>query len=202
MKAAGFSFVTKKPEVDEVFPENLPVDEVARYLAALKADYFRPKLEDQIVVTADTVVILDNRILNKPTDRDDAVDMLSRLAGRTHKVMTGVSIMSRDKAESFDETTFVTFEPLSRSRIEAYVDTFQPYDKAGAYGAQETLPEGMNPCSEEERNFLKTIGNASLLQDSTTSADDRVVLIQSVRGSFFNVMGLPIVKVYQHLTRW
>jgi septum formation protein len=169
MKEAGFEFATEKPDVDESFPAEMPVDQVARYLAQKKAEYFRLKIRDEIVVTADTVVILFNRILNKPQDRNEAIEMLSSLSGRTHLVMTGVCIVSKEKEESFDDTTEVTFQALTREEIEFYVDNYKPYDKAGAYGAQDWI--GM-------------------------------VAIQKITGSYFNVMGLPIHKVYEHLRHW
>jgi septum formation protein len=169
MKEAGFTFTVEKPDVSEDFPSSLPVAEVARYLALKKAEYFRPKITDEIIVTADTVVIHGTQILNKPLDRAEAIDMLSRLSGDTHRVMTGVCIVSREKEESFDDTTTVTFNSLSQKEIEYYIDHYKPYDKAGAYGAQDWI--GM-------------------------------VAIKEINGSYFNVMGLPIHKVYQHLTRW
>lgn len=204
MKEAGFEFTIEKPEVEEVFPDELPVSQVARYLAAIKAESFRPKLRDQIIVTADTVVILDGRILNKPNDRDDAYRMLTSLSDRRHTVMTGVSIVSKEKEENFDDTTEVTFQKLSPREIEFYIDHFKPYDKAGAYGAQDTLPAGMNPCSVEELQFLKAINNEKLITDTMTNypEDGRVVLIREISGSYFNVMGLPIHKVYAHLKNW
>ncbi|MBA4054907.1 MAG: septum formation protein Maf [Marivirga sp.] len=169
MKEAGFTFTTEKPDVDESFPSVLPVDQVARYLAEKKAEYFRLTIKNEIILTADTVVILDNKIINKPEDRADAIAMLSALSGNTHLVMTGVCLISKEKEESFDETTEVTFQKLSQNEIEHYVDTYEPYDKAGAYGAQDWI--GM-------------------------------VAIEKIVGSYFNVMGLPIHKVYQHLMHW
>jgi len=169
MKEAGFTFTVEKPDVPEDFPASLPVNEVARYLALKKAEYFRPKIHDEIIVTADTVVIHKNQILNKPEDRAEAISMLSRLSGDTHLVMTGVCILSKEKEESFDDTTRVTFNTLTRKEIEFYVDHYKPYDKAGAYGAQDWI--GM-------------------------------VAIKEINGSYFNVMGLPIHKVYQHLVSW
>jgi septum formation protein len=169
MKEAGFNFTTEKPDVDESFPGDLPVEQVAKYLAEKKAEFFRPKMNDEIVVTADTVVILNNAILNKPGDRIEAFDMLSRLSGHTHFVMTGVCIISKEKEISFDDTTEVTFQKLTQKEIEFYIDNYKPYDKAGAYGAQDWI--GM-------------------------------VAIQKIVGSYFNVMGLPIHKVYQHLAAW
>ena len=169
MKEAGFHFTTEKPDVDESFPDDLPVDQVAKYLAEKKAEYFRLTMKDEIVVTADTVVILNDRIINKPEDRNEAIKMLTALSGKTHIVMTGVCILSKEREESFDDTTEVTFQTLKPAEIEYYVDTYKPYDKAGAYGAQDWI--GM-------------------------------VAIKKIVGSYFNVMGLPIHKVYQHLVDW
>ena len=201
MREAGFEFHVEKPEVDEVYPEALPVNEVARYLAAIKAESFRPRMTDHVILTADTVVILDNTILNKPSDRDEAIRMLSSLSGNTHRVMTGVSILSEEKEENFDETTEVTFEKLSRREIELYIDHFKPYDKAGSYGAQDCLPPGMNPCSEEEMLFLRSIGKETLIKETITSSAPSVsiVLVKDIDGSYFNVMGLPIHKIYERL---
>lgn len=169
MKEAGFSFSVEKPEVEEDFPAAMPVDQVAKYLASKKAEFFRPQIHNEIIVTADTVVILGNKIMNKPQDRSEAIAMLSELSGKTHLVMTGVCILSKEKEESFDDTTEVTFQNLSQNEIEFYVDNYKPFDKAGAYGAQDWI--GM-------------------------------VAIQTIKGSYFNVMGLPIHKVYQHLKNW
>jgi len=204
MKEAGFTFTVEKPDVEEDFPANMPVDQVARYLAAKKAEYFRLKMQDEIVVTADTVVILGNRILNKPQDRDEAITMLSALSGNTHRVMTGVCILSKEKEETFDDTTEVTFKKLSLPEIEFYVDTYKPYDKAGAYGAQDCLPAGVNPCSQDELRFLEEIHRLDLIDKTFTSTQAGVgmVAIDRIAGSYFNVMGLPIHKVHQHLINW
>ncbi|HEY9046390.1 MAG TPA: Maf family nucleotide pyrophosphatase [Ohtaekwangia sp.] len=169
MKEAGFTFTVEKPGIDEDFPETLPVEQVAKYIALKKAEYFRPKMQNEIIVTADTVVILKGRIMNKPQDRAEAIRMLSDLSGQTHIVMTGVSILSQEREESFDDTTEVTFVKLTAEEIAFYVDQYKPYDKAGAYGAQDWI--GM-------------------------------VAIEKISGSYFNVMGLPIHKVYQHLKNW
>ena len=169
MKEAGFTFVVEKPDVEEDFPSELPVDQVAKYLAVKKAEFFRPRIQDEIIVTADTVVVLEKMILNKPADRLEAIRMLSSLSGKTHLVITGVCIVSKEKEESFDDTTEVTFKSLSQQEIEFYVDHYKPYDKAGAYGAQDWI--GM-------------------------------VAIEKITGSYFNVMGLPIHRVHQHLMNW
>jgi septum formation protein len=166
MKEAGFNFTVEKPDVDEVFPEDLPAEQVARYLAALKAEFFRPKLQNEIIVTADTVVILDDRILNKPADRTEAFAMLSALSGRTHVVMTGVCILTKETEVIFDDSTNVTFQKLTEEEIFYYIDHYKPYDKAGSYGAQDWI--GM-------------------------------VALKKIEGSYFNVMGLPIHKVYEKL---
>jgi len=169
MKEAGFTFTIEQSGADESFPADMPHEQVARYLAGKKAEVFRPRLQQEIVVTADTVVILRDKILNKPQDRAEAIQMLTALSGQTHRVMTGVCILSREKEESFDDTTLVTFKTLTPAEINFYVDNYKPYDKAGAYGAQDWV--GM-------------------------------VAIEKIEGSYFNVMGLPIHKVYQHLVSW
>jgi septum formation protein len=204
LREAGFEFATEVPQVEEVFPPELPLDQVARYLAAIKAESFRLKIHDEILITADTVVILNNRILNKPRDRNEAISMLQSLSGNSHQVMTGVSIVSKEKEESFDDTTTVTFYDLSLDEIEFYIDQFKPYDKAGAYGAQDCLPPGMNPCSIGEIKFLQMINRPDLIdQTVTTNPSGRsIVIIKKISGSYFNVMGFPIHKVYEHLTTW
>lgn len=127
-------------DVDESYPAGIPAEKVAEYLSKVKADAYIDLLaDDEIIITADTVVIIDGRILGKPAGRDDAVAMLRSLSGRRHKVVTGVTVTARDRSVSFDETTIVEFAPLSDDEIDAYVDTFRPYDKAGAYGIQEWI---------------------------------------------------------------
>ena len=156
MKEAGFSFEVRKPDVEESFPSDMPVSTVARYLAAKKAEYFRPSLQDEIIVTADTVVIIENKILNKPGDRNEAIEMLSLLAGNVHKVTTGVCILSSEKEIIFDDTTTVTFGNLSREEIEFYVDHYKPYDKAGAYGAQDWI--GMVAIEKITGSYFNVMG--------------------------------------------
>lgn len=139
MIAPGFA-VAPGRDVDESYPSDIPAEKVAEYLSKVKADAYIDLLaDDEIIITADTVVIIDGRILGKPAGRDDAVAMLRSLSGRRHKVVTGVTVTARDRSISFDETTVVEFVPLSDDEIDAYVDTFRPYDKAGAYGIQEWI---------------------------------------------------------------
>lgn len=127
-------------DVNESYPSDIPAEKVAEYLSKVKADAYIDLLaDDEIIITADTVVIIDGRILGKPAGRDDAVAMLRSLSGRRHKVVTGVTVTARDRSISFDETTVVEFAQLSDDEIDAYVDTFRPYDKAGAYGIQEWI---------------------------------------------------------------
>lgn len=127
-------------DVDESYPSDIPAEKVAEYLSKVKANAYIDLLaDDEIIITADTVVIIDGRILGKPAGRDDAVAMLRSLSGRRHKVVTGVTVTARDRSISFDETTVVEFAQLSDDEIDAYVDTFRPYDKAGAYGIQEWI---------------------------------------------------------------
>ncbi len=169
MREIGFTFSVEKPEVDESFPEELPVEQVARYLANKKAEYFRQEIHTEVIITADTVVILNGKIINKPANREDAIRMLTELSGKTHLVMTGVCILSAGKEISFDDTTEVTFRNLLPEEIAYYVDTYKPYDKAGSYGAQDFI--GM-------------------------------IAIEKITGSYFNVMGLPVHKVYAALKNW
>lgn len=139
MIAPGFA-VAPGRDVDESYPSDIPAEKVAEYLSKVKADAYIDLLaDDEIIITADTVVIIDGRILGKPAGRDDAVAMLRSLSGRRHKVVTGVTVTAKDRSISFDETTVVEFAPLSDDEIDAYVDTFRPYDKAGAYGIQEWI---------------------------------------------------------------
>ncbi len=204
MKEIGYSFALGLPEGDESFSPEMEVTQVPQYLAQKKAGTFRTKIDREIVITADTVVILGNTILNKPIDRNDAIRMLTELSGQTHLVITAVCLLSADKTDCFDDRTEVTFNKLTHSQIEVYVDNCRPLDKAGSYGAQECLPPGMNPCSAEENNFLKKIKRLDLITKSLTSSTSQAGLlaIEKIKGSYFNVMGLPIHKVYEHLIKF
>ncbi len=155
-------------EVDEVYPADLPKEEVPVYLSQLKASAYLSDLKnaDDLLITADTVVILDDKILGKPHSRKEAIGMLSEMQGKTHKVVTGVTVSTPDRSTSFSQTTEVDFDVLTQDEIEYYVDKFKPYDKAGAYGIQEW------------------IGAAAII---------------GIRGSFYNVMGLPIHALYKVL---
>ncbi|HMU10951.1 MAG TPA: Maf family nucleotide pyrophosphatase [Ferruginibacter sp.] len=154
-------------ETDESYPEGLPVEEVAVHIARNKAFVIKEMTGlSQPVLAADTIVVLENEIIGKPKDRDDAVSILSRLSGKLHRVITGVVLLTKEKEIAFAETTEVEFHELSRIQIEFYVDQYKPYDKAGAYAIQEWIG---------------------------------VVGIKSIKGDFYNVMGLPVSRVVQAL---
>jgi septum formation protein len=157
-------------DIDEHYPENLPVNEVARYIAKEKADaYRRIVAADELIITADTVVIVGDEILGKPVDEADAVRMLRLLSGRTHQVTTGVCLLTAEKERCFDVTTDVTFKTLTDEEIHYYVNHYRPFDKAGAYGIQE---------------WIGYIG------------------VTGLHGSYYNVMGLPVQRIYQELTKY
>ena len=128
------------PDIDESYPETVSADEVAGYLAEKKASAYLPELnDDELLITADTVVLLDSIVIGKPSDEADAIRMLQLLSGKTHKVITGVCLTSKKKQVVFSDTAYVTFGELSREEISYYVSNYKPYDKAGAYGVQEWI---------------------------------------------------------------
>jgi septum formation protein len=127
--------------------------------------------------------------------------MLTEMSGKKHEVFTAVCLTDFSSKTVFSAASVVHFRELSQSEIKYYVDNFNPLDKAGAYGAQECLPKGMNPCSEEEMEFLKEIDKTNLLEMVTVQTQNasRINIIQKIEGGFFNVMGLPIVELYEEL---
>ena len=137
LEGCGFTFETSHLEVDESYGPNLSIYEVAKYLAQKKADKYDFTQPDEVVITADTVVIFKNKILGKPQNVEEAVAMLSTLSGNTHEVVTGVCIGDEYQQKVFDDITSVTFKKFTKEEIRYYVDNFKPYDKAGAYGAQD-----------------------------------------------------------------
>lgn len=155
-------------DVDEHVPAGTPVADTAELLARRKAEACpKERIGDEtILVAADTIVALDNHVLGKPADRNQALAMLRSLSGKRHAVYTGVCLRTSDKTISFTEKTDVFFRPLSEGELAYYVDNYRPYDKAGAYGIQEWI--GM-------------------------------VGISRIKGCYYNVMGLPVAKVYEHL---
>ena len=156
LELLDLNFTVEITEVNEVYPENLEVIKVAKYLANLKADAFTNIPTDTVVITADTIVILDEQILGKPKDKAEAIKMLKTLSNRSHKVITGVCIKSKDKTVSFSNTTKIFFKELSSSEIEYYIENYKPFDKAGSYGIQEWI--GAIGITKIEGSYFNVVG--------------------------------------------
>lgn len=158
LREAGFDFEIRAKEVDETYPEDLPADEVAPWLAAKKAEECADFLEteDQVLLTADSVVILDEVIYGKPFDYQDGIRILSKLSGRVHKVITGVCLLSKTKKKVFADVAYVHFELLSEEEIRYYLDHYAPFDKAGAYAIQEWI--GLCKISKIEGTYSNIMG--------------------------------------------
>jgi septum formation protein len=175
MHNAGYEFTVKVIPTDESFSEEMPVEEVPVFLACKKAECFRENLQDEIILCADTVVVINetnntkSKILNKPADATEATEMLKLLSGRVHRVITGVCIMTTKETIGFADTSYVHFKELSDWEIDYYIERCKPFDKAGAYGVQD---------------FIGMIG------------------IPKIEGSFYTVMGLPIHRVYEVLEKY
>ncbi len=200
LKELGFEFELSLRNVDETFPLHLKAEEVAVFLADKKATAFREELkENKIHITADTIVWLNNDVLNKPADSEEAFLMLKKLSGNTHQVFTAVCFSSMNKKKTISVKSHVRFKNIPDEEIKFYIEHYKPFDKAGAYGAQECLPEGMNPCSEREREFIKSINKPGLFERTLSKDKKHFPLIHSIEGSYFNVMGLPIVEVYNEI---
>lgn len=133
-------FEIRTKDYDETFDSDIPAHEVAPYLSVIKSKAFRPELAaNDLLITADTTVVLNDQVINKPEGRREAIDMLSRLSGSMHTVVSGVSICTVDRIETLSSHTKVYFDEISQYEIEHYVDRFEPYDKAGSYGIQEWI---------------------------------------------------------------
>lgn len=139
LQQAGFSFQVQSRETDESFPAEMDPEKVARYLAEKKAAAFSGATGNGLLLTADTTVLVDNQILNKPANREEATAMLRMLSGRNHQVISGACLLHQGKSISFDDKTEVYFREINEEEIAYYIDTYQPYDKAGAYGIQEWI---------------------------------------------------------------
>jgi septum formation protein len=202
LRALGFDFEIRVKETEETYPDYLAGKSIALFLAEKKAGAFLKEMShDEILITADTIVWLDNKMLGKPADKNEAVEMLTVMSGKMHEVFTAVCLTDFSSENIFYARSLVQFRKLTLSEIKSYVDNFNPLDKAGSYGAQECLPEGMNPCSKEEMDFLEQIHKTELVEQimNTTRHPLRVDIIEKIEGSFFNVMGLPIVELYEEL---
>lgn len=158
MAQADLKFtVADKYEIDEIFPASMPAHEVPLFLAMQKSQaYPIPLAKDDILITADTVVIVDNEVIGKPTDRLDAIEMIGKISGTMHEVVTGVVIRTATQTIEFDSLSRVWLRELSAEEIEYYVDTYSPMDKAGAYGIQEWI--GCTAIERIEGSFYNVMG--------------------------------------------
>lgn len=166
----GIEFEVKVlPDIDESYPASMSVLEIAEHIAVKKAMAYRQQMApDDLIITADTVVIADDEVMGKPVDAADAQRMLRKLSGRKHQVTTGVCLTTRNEQRHFSVTTDVAFKQLSDEEIEYYIAQYKPFDKAGAYGIQE---------------WIGYVG------------------VTGLEGSYFNVMGLPVQRIYTELCR-
>ena len=158
LRQLGIEFTEIHADVDESFPEGLTPDETAIYLAGKKADHFKEWISDpkNILITADTLVLIGGQILGKPEGKDGAVQMLSTLSGKMHQVVTGICLRSKDKSRSFTSWTDVYFKDLTDHEISYYLEHYKPYDKAGAYGIQEWI--GYIGINRIEGSFFNVMG--------------------------------------------
>ena len=156
--------------VDESFPENLRGEEIALYIARKKAEAYKSSMSsNELLITADTIVCLDGVVMGKPYGAENAKTILRQLSGRVHQVITGVTVLTQVKRESFAVTSHVKFTNVTEDEIDYYVDNYLPFDKAGAYGIQEWFG---------------------------------LVAVEELRGSYFNVMGLPVQRLYTVLKQF
>ncbi|SBW02335.1 Maf-like protein [uncultured Dysgonomonas sp.] len=157
------------PDIDESYPDHLQGEDIAIYIAKEKAEAYRTFLDnDTLLITADTIVLLDGNVYGKPLDEEDAKRMLRDLSGQTHSVVTGVCITTKEKRRAFGVSSEVRFAQLEEDEIEYYVTKYKPLDKAGAYGVQEWIG---------------------------------YIAVEYISGSYFNIMGLPIQRLYQELKK-
>ena len=155
------------PGIDESYPDTLQGEEIPVYISSKKASAYLDTLKDnELLIPADTIVWLDGRVLGKPADEKEACQMLRDLSGKTHQVITGVTLATTTFQKSFASVSQVTFAPLSEEEISYYVNHYHPMDKAGSYGVQE---------------WIGFIG------------------VERIEGSYFNVMGLPVQRLYREL---
>ena len=170
LSGLGVAYEVKTmPDVDESYPDGLSGEEIAKHIARGKAEAYRSLIQaDELVITADTIVWLDGTVMGKPKDEEGAKDMLMRLSGKTHQVITGVCLTTSSMQKTFATVTDVTFATLTEDEIDYYVTRYQPMDKAGSYGVQE---------------WIGFVG------------------VENLSGSYFNVMGLPIQRLYTELKK-
>lgn len=170
LKGLDIEFEIEVRSIDEIYPEDLAAELVPEFLSKLKASAFEGELsKNDILITSDTIVILGDEILEKPKTEEEAKEMIRKMSGKIHTVVTGVALTSISKQEVFSDHTKVTFTDLSDEEIAYYVSKYKPYDKAGAYGVQEWIG---------------------------------YIAIDKLEGSYYNVMGLPVHKLYRFLKQF
>ncbi|MBO4431089.1 MAG: septum formation protein Maf [Bacteroidaceae bacterium] len=171
LEGLGINFeVRTLSNIDESYPDTLKGEDIPMYISGKKAEAYKQGMaDDEMIITADTIVYDHEQVLGKPKDRGEAMRMLRELSGHAHEVITGVSIVTKEKTTQFASTSKVTFAELTDKEIAYYVDTYKPYDKAGAYGIQEWIG---------------------------------YVAVTRIEGSYFNVMGLPIQRLYTELKQF
>lgn len=171
LSGLGLQFTVRTlQDIDESYPDTLRGEEIPIYISGKKAEaYKRTMADDELIITADTIVYDHGAVLGKPKDREDAIRMLRQLSAHAHEVITGVSIVTKAKTTQFASVSKVFFSPLTDEEIVYYVDTYHPFDKAGSYGIQEWIG---------------------------------YVAVTRIEGSYFNVMGLPIQKLYTELKKY
>lgn len=156
LKELGFDFEVVSVDCDEVYPENLAVDQIAGYLAELKSNAFRSLLQDELLITADTIVALDQEILGKSNDEVQAKEMLRKLSGKTHQVYTGITLKTLSKTITKTDVANVEFDFINDEELDFYIQKYKPFDKAGSYGIQEWL--GMAKIKNIEGSFYTIMG--------------------------------------------
>lgn len=168
LASLGLDFrVQTLPDIDESYPADLEGGEIARYIACGKAAAYRPMMKDnELIITADTIVYLDGKVYGKPSGKEEARQMLRELSGKTHHVFTGVCLLTQKSQRDFFADSLVTFAVLSEDEIDWYIEHYHPMDKAGAYGVQEWIG---------------------------------LIAVERIEGSYFNVMGLPVQRLYSEL---
>ena len=171
LEGLGLSFTVKCIDgIDESYPESLPAEETALFIAKKKSEAYKGLTDSgHLIITADTVVVCNDMVLGKPSNKNESQKMLNMLSGKTHQVITGVTLATKEKTVSFSVSTDVRFTTLDKKEIEYYVDKYRPLDKAGAYGIQE---------------WIGYVG------------------VEYISGSYYNVMGLPIQRLYQELKKF
>ena len=171
LEGLGINFeVRTLSNIDESYPDTLKGEDIPMYISGKKAEAYKQGMaDDEMIITPDTIVYDHEQVLGKPKDRGEAMRMIRELSGHAHEVITGVSIVTKEKTTQFASTSKVTFAELTDKEIAYYVDTYKPYDKAGAYGIQEWIG---------------------------------YVAVTRIEGSYFNVMGLPIQRLYTELKQF